>query len=349
MRLVPAGHLCPPYRKRLLNREGALMIARQAEPAGKPEWISVHDRPHVLIGRHQGRHVIGKRPDPSVFGSPLRWRTLRKRADFRREIAVYRAGTRQFDELKLPALVTTDEHTYFCVEKIEHNTEDVPAAPEIKARAAASLAEFQTRLQLDETLWQRSVLAITRSPLLGLVRRSLGAVRRSFGSGVALRCVSLAVRQSMRQRPLARRYTLHGDFSRRNTLWSEDGTVYLIDFGDTFYSRRWPLWDILYYVTTDFHGEQDIDLNPIRRYLQAVSELDGGLAIRGMNLQAQVRLGLLRRMLWRLASSRGRSHSGNATFLTDVLLRDDAFEAWYRRTFGELEIETGRLVQAGGP
>jgi hypothetical protein len=238
----------------------------------------------------------------------------------------------------VPQLVATDEESFFCAAEIAV-AERVERSAATQHDVALALAEFQTSLRLPEGMLANRLLRWKRAPIYGIVRRSLGIVRRTIGARVALRCIACAFKERRRQIHLGREYAVHGDFNKTNTLVADDGTLYFIDFTDTYFDCRWPLVDIIRYATTCDERDVVLDLEPIRRYLQVISDFDGGTLIGRMNLRSQVRISLLRQALWTLAA-RGAIGPRRRweRFLQDVVLDDKAYQAWYRFTFASLGL-----------
>jgi hypothetical protein len=117
--------------------------------------------------------------------------------------------------------------------------------------------------------------------------------------------------------------------------------VFLIDFTDTYFDRRWPIADIIRYATTCDERGVLVDLSPIRSYLGVISDFDGGQLIGRMNLSAQVRVALLRQALWTLAAGGPIAPRKRwKMFLQNVVLVDSAYRAWYLATFDALIGET---------
>jgi phosphotransferase family enzyme len=309
--------------------------------------ISMQDKAHIFIGVVNDKRVVGKRPKQPFSGRWISFDALARHAAFRREIAVYRAvASGSFQHLRVPQLVATDEESFFCTEEIVSALESPGPSAALKHRVALALAEFQTALRLSEGVFAKRMLGWKRAPVYGIVRRSLGIVLRTIGARTAGRCIACAFKERRRQSRLAREYAIHGDFSQTNTLVGDDGTLYVIDFTDTFFDRRWPLVDIVRYATKCNDRDVLVDVEPIRSYLQVISDFDGGNLISRMNLSAQVRIALLRQALWTLAARGSISLRKRwEVFLQDVVLDDKAYCAWYRETFAELIARSGSESQ----
>jgi hypothetical protein len=248
--------------------------------------------------------------------------------------------------LRVPPLVSTDERSFFCAEEIVSTVEINNPSAATKHKAALALAEFQTGLRLTEGVLAKTILRWKRAPIYGIARRSLGIVRRTIGARAALRCIVCAWKERQRQPRLARDYAIHGDFNRTNTLIGADGTLYVIDFTDTYFDRRWPLVDIIRYATKCDDREVLVDVEPVRSYLQVISDFDGGNLIGRMNLSAQVRIALLRQALWTLAARGSMTPRKRwEIFLQDVVLNDEAYIAWYRERFAALTARSGSAPQ----
>jgi hypothetical protein len=309
--------------------------------------ISMQNKAHIFIGVVNDKRVVGKRPKQPFSGREISFDALARRAGFRREIAVYRAvASGSFQHLRVPELIATDEESFFCAQEIVSILESADRSAATKHNVALALAEFQTGLRLSEGVLARRILRWKRAPIYGIVRRSLGTVLRTIGARAALRCIACAFKERRRQARLPQEYAVHGDFNRTNTLVGTDGTLYVIDFTDTYFDRRWPLVDIIRYATKCDDRDVLLDLEPVRSYLQVISDFDRGNLISRMNLSAQVRIALLRQALWTLAA-RGSIGLRKRweVFLQDVVLDDKAYRAWYRDTFAALIPGSGSAWQ----
>lgn len=73
---------------------------------------------------------------------------------------------------------------------------------------------------------------------------ALFTLARQESFGLALKVVKTYNEFCKGQYPLTKRYWQHGDLHRRNVIVTEDNTVYLIDFENCFFTKKWPLCEI---------------------------------------------------------------------------------------------------------
>lgn len=282
--------------------------------------------PHYLIRAKQGTFFL-KIERPVRGMARARLRRLLGNPVLKRQVAVYRAlSKRQFRSFRYPRLIETDEASYLLLEYITPR-ESGNSSEEFKSKLALSLLEFQTSgLQFEHAGVGNMLLDVVLSPGWAILRSAYFGVGKRCGPRFALRCLRTVLLCQRLQAKFEIPVVIHNDFHHDNVLVSDGNQVYITDFENVAMERRWLLLDIVHYAvgTQEFY----VDLEQIRRYLLALRESGFRSAV---NVAAQLRFALLRRMMLNLASDVPPEEVKRQCeqFISTVLLPDDAYRTWF--------------------
>jgi hypothetical protein len=284
-------------------------------------WKRDQTTPLYYVEATEGRFVL-KRPTPPL-GVAGRLRRLAGDWEIDTQTKVYRSLAKQcFEHLKFPRLVASDGRNYLLLEYIEtrsHEEHDLP-----RNALLYSLLEFQSaELRLNRT-GAGKLLAMSRSPSTVLLRRFLRPLCSRFGLAMMRRGLEIVLRCHRDQPPLERPVVCHNDFHHNNLLLGIDGGLYFSDFESVSLDDRWALADIIHYGV----GTQDFLID--KTIMMEYAELLRSAFVVELDIKAQMRFGLLLRVS-KLALSRVPSvevAERYGSFLREVLLDDQAFDAW---------------------
>jgi len=199
------------------------------------------------------------------------------------------------------------------------------------------LIEFQTSsLKWSSTLMEQFGSALLEKPVFKITKGSLTCVHTRLGYKATWKCFMVLWKCYRSQPRLNCDILLHNDLELNNIVTGLDERLYFIDFEDVIHENRWILCDIV---------DLSFDLNSLAfdrtlfgRYLKRLSAHVSGLD--NVNIVSQIRLALLRRIIFGLRSRKLSSASKRSCehFLCSVLLDDKAFNCWY-----DLNVPIGRI------
>ena len=290
--------------------------------------------PPYRIDAEQGTFFL-KLERPAEEGRRALQRTLLGSPTLRRQIAVYEGlQAKSFTHLRFPKLVQTDHERFMLLEYIPQA--DAPTRAGILNSEAYrqalihSLIEFQTSgITLEQRDLGAYLLDKLLDPALTVLRWTLAGVRKRWGLGIARQYQQVLASCIRAQAPLNRPVLLHNDFHLNNVLIGPHEVLYLGDFEKVTSNTRWLLLDMVHYAV-DTHTPF-IDLGLIRQYVTALN--DYGFSMHELDLRAQLRFALLKRLLQHLFSKAPPKEVKEhyETMLRTVLLPEGAYVQWYEQ------------------
>lgn len=189
-------------------------------------------------------------------------------------------------------------------------------------------------------------LDIPHNPVIDRINQSFRGFDYKIG-GVAL--LTLSRRESLKlafkitqiylechdQQPaLERKYWQHGDLHRRNVIRGEDNILYFIDFENCFYTKKWPLCEILGECIVC--EEDGIQFHP-ELFLMYWKSLPTDSPLLKLDLALQLRFAMLRKALHVILQSQFEFRRNYyRQFLREKLV-DKEFHDWSRSVLSGIQ------------
>jgi hypothetical protein len=271
------------------------------------------------------KHVSGYQENNKVSWS--------KRRRFSRECALTEAiSTKSFTYLKGPRFIASNGSTYIVMELV-NGVQPLQCGTYSK-HLVKSIFELNTSLAALNIKWNgmNVVDRFARAPLPYVIR-NLGLLLKKgiLSKREGLRALYLCATLYKKQRTLPFLFLLHNDLGNTgNTLLSQQGNFYLLDFGGVFLERKFVLWDI---VTVSLNFETlAVDLQSVYEYYELLPQS----VKQCLSLQTQIHFCLLARFFF-LLQHQHDSSSGvkSLDFLRNTLLSRKKFSNWYLRSVSD--------------
>ncbi len=296
----------------------------------------------VALVRVNGEAYVLKSKAPPK-GTLKQWRLrLSGHADIAHEARVYQAlAQHKTVHFRTPRLIATDARYFLLLEYVPSSSGRLDDSVALQ-QVARAIVEFQTLpLVFNAPLLRHTLLRYTN---LYNVTRYLNKLGGALPPGVARDCLRCVIRSHRQQHPLPRVFFVHNDLNPGNLAPDAEGQLVLLDFASVARVRRWIFSDVVDY---GFNGKSDWWISPslITAYL---AEIASNEAFSGVEPAPQLRIALLAKLLHmiRFRHWKRRSTERPVAFLTNTLLADDAYAAWFDALIRQGEAELAMVSSA---
>ena len=244
---------------------------------------------------------------------------------FYNELRIYKAiNAHQFKHLHAPELIQVgDRHMVLqFVEKDEatktKTKEFLQAYYEMQTLNVPKDFWFDFKNQLVRGFYYKGVVV----PLLTLSRH--------LKITTVFKMIFLFLTMQWKSKKLANRYWLHGDITSHNVYHNmQDGKLYFLDFENLFYTRKWPLIEIIqkcFWLQNGGYGFH-VNTKMLQQYLNITKEETP--EINQLSLKQQFRFSLLINCISNIAIAKSKIKRESYIMLLNILLNKKSFDNWY--------------------
>ena len=160
-----------------------------------------------------------------------------------------------------------------------------------------------------------------------------------------LKMVLLYLKLELSVKKLTNRYWLHGDLTNQNVYHNlQDGKLYFLDFENLFYTRKWPLIEIIQKCIWLKDGGYGfvIDLKKLKYYLDIVKDYNRQ-DLTHINMQKQFRFALLMTSINSIAIAKSKIKRESFIQLLNILIDTKAYHTWFSK-FIKPELLKNKII-----
>lgn len=243
-------------------------------------------------------------------------------------------GTITFKHLNYPKLVKATNN-YFITKYIEGRDGEWKPCFQLKSLFTKILVDFQLSANELTLNWRIKMIAPLFSPTGSVLRLSITNGIKYSGFRSAVKSLILALKLDLRNQRQEFRFLIHGDLIpaprstngliySKNLIFTASGNIYIIDFELPVISRKFFLSDM---VDIAFNFEEEsLDWDWLMTF---VKEQKTRVLIKGLKIEDQIRIALLRNVLSKMILKKWRIKYSE--FYKNTLLIDENYHSWLER------------------
>ena len=273
----------------------------------------------AVIETEHNKKTIIKRIRNSRFSNWL------NKHRFYNELRIYKAiNAHQFTYLNAPQLIQVGER-HMVLQFVERD-----AATKTKTKEfLQAYYEMQT-LKVPKNFWFDLKNQLVRGFYYKGVLVPLLTLTRHLKITTVVRMIFLFLTMQLKSKKLANRYWLHGDITMHNVYHNiEDGKLYFLDFENLFYTRKWPLIEIVqkcFWLQNGGYGFH-VNTKVLQQYLNLAKEATPELS--SLSLKAQFRFTILMNCISNIAIAKSKIKRESYIMLLNIVLYKKSFDNWY--------------------
>ena len=272
------------------------------------------------------KYVLKLKEDSSFL---KKWK---KNIAFRNELSINRQLLiADFKYFNFPKLIDTDGKTYMLFEYIE-GSQGIDDRYINDDLLSDSLLEFHMLLLdrskekkfLLKNIYEKFLFSPSSSILRGIFLFGL----LNCGVIACLKCLIILFKCSISEKSYKYSLLQHRDLGNiSNKISGQNGKIYFIDFAGTREENKWILIDIVDIVIS--RETLEVKSNLFKLYLKKINVK----LRRDINIKAQVRVALLRKILHLMGKKGGRYNQISKKFFSEILINDSSFDKWFKENW----------------
>lgn len=268
----------------------------------------------VLIEQDNQRFILKERR--------LKEKNFFQRFRFFNELRVYAAlRNRKLQDLKVPKSYIEDQAKSLLLEFIEiDKTKTIDLQTFIRSYIELQQIKVERKLFLD--LYSKVFL----SYFYRVCVVSLITIRKKVNLTTALKSIKLYIKLSARKEKYNQKYWIHGDLHGNNYFKDKNNTLYFIDFENMFYTRKWPMTEIIGKCFVFSNDKVDFSSKYLKAYL---NEFYNGNQINHKSLFLEFRFGLLHHAIHQIAQTNSPLKREAYLNLLHKCLNFQKFQEWF--------------------
>lgn len=269
----------------------------------------------VYLVEHYNKNFIIKEK-PGGFIGKLRHRN---------EYFFYRNGRSAFKHFSIPELIGTCPDKRFIInyvkgEKFIQVPADIliPGYIEFQNIKERSASFFNYIFRLSGGFFYRICLV------------SIFTLSRKINVLITFKVLQLYYLLNLRQKKFNKSFRIHGDLRWSNMIKSTENELVLIDFENTYTTKKWPLSELMGFSFSFIDRNLKFSEAYLLSYLR---HLDPGTQDQIMRncLKRQIRFGILQYSIAQIAQTKGERKKKAYHNLLETVLDRQEFENWYAK------------------
>ena len=255
-----------------------------------------------------------------------KWSNWLNKHRFYNELRIYKTiNAHQFKHLNAPALIEAGDR-YMILQFVEKDPENKTKTKEF----LHAYYEMQT-LKVPTDFWFDFKNQLVRGFLYKGVIVPLLTLTRHLKITTVARMIFLFLSMQWKSKKLKNGYWLHGDLTMQNIYHNkEDGKLYFLDFENLFYTRKWPLIEVVqkcYWLKCGGYGFH-VDTKVLYQYLNITKS--GSPELGQLSLKDQFRFSILMNSISNIAIAKSKIKRDTYIMLLNIILNKKSFDNWYR-------------------
>ena len=281
--------------------------------------ISLRDNVAVIENESDEKSILKKRRS----AAENKWINDHR---FNNELRIYKALSQNtFHYLNTPKLINYSEDFMILqfIEKKPHSK--ITVKDFVKAYIELQTIKVESNFKLDK------INQFFRGFYYKGILISLFTISKHFTISERFKILSLFIKLNSRSKRLNNKYWLHGDITSNNIYHNiQDDKIYFLDFENLFYTRRWPLIEIIQrcvWLNKDINGftVNNVYLTQYLKYANADVRKD----IITLDLKLQYRFSLLMLCISIIAMAKGKYKRKHYRNLLKIVINSNKFDLWY--------------------
>jgi hypothetical protein len=155
---------------------------------------------------------------------------------------------------------------------------------------------------------------------------SIVTLSRKISFKKILKILYLFLLLNFQQKRFKKTFRLHGDLQWKNMMKNHDNKLALIDFENTFITKKWPLAEIT--RLSFFFNGKNIEFSDAY-LLMYLEHIESNTSLKGECLKRQIRFGVLQNSIAQFVQANGAQKRTEYKKLLNMVLDEKKFNQWY--------------------